>query len=114
MRGLLYFIWFLIPTLMMLFALWLKLESFSKRTSKEFAKDMFLQSVFVFGCAAVSVLIDTYLLPPIYESFLSLFVPYGMCEFMILPLVLFLGAVCIGESAVIRITKAPRPTEKKK
>ena len=113
MYQILYLVWILIPLTFFLLALWSKLEQMSGRPKKDHPGDLVRQGFFISGCVVVSIVIDHFLLPYLYSSFSPVWVPYGLYELLLLPLILYVAAISFGPSSDIRITKAPHPSSKK-
>lgn len=113
MTTLLYFIWFGIPVLFILLALWAKLEQMSGKSRRENPGDFFKQGLFVLGCAGVSLLVDLYLLPRLDEGILPSWLPLLFFRIILFPAVLYIAALIIGPTKDIRIDKAPRLSERR-
>lgn len=96
MRIALYVIWFLLPSVLLLSALWAKLESFQKPAQKAASKDLVRQGLFVLVCCVVAVAIDQYVLEAVVTALLPEFIPLGFFQILLLPVVLLLGAKLVG------------------
>jgi len=117
MQTALYIIWLLVPLIFFLLALWSKLEqgtkaSKGKKVNKE-PGDLFRQAIFVSGCSVITFLVD-YLLTEKIAEILPAMVPIAFFQLMLLPIILYLGAITVGGSKPIRIKKAPRPSQHKR
>ena len=110
-----YIIWTLIPLGFLLAALWAKLESMGSSASQKRAKeavDLFKNFLFLAACCGITFLIDINFSKQIVEPLMPSFVPLGMFRVLLLPIVLYIGALLLGGSKPIRIKKSPRPTQK--
>ena len=107
----LYVIWILIPLFFFGLALWSLLEKWGGTPRKENPGDFFKQGLFVSLCVILSILIDQFALEPVVEAAIGDLLPLGLFQVLLLPVVLYLMALVIGPSEMIRITKAPRPSE---
>lgn len=115
MRTAIYIIWALIPIGFFLLALWAKLEKMSAQSwAKERAGDYFRQGLFVLVCVIISVAIDTYFLESLSEAIMPDLVPLWFYEIMLLPVVLYIGALISGPSKEIKISRAPRRSDPRK
>jgi hypothetical protein len=103
----LYIIWGLVPLFFFLMALWSVLEKFSGKKKHERPGDLFKQGLFVLFCVLLSIAIEHYLLPTIADSVSFGYIPYGVFQLTLLPLVLYIAAKIIGPTKPIQITKAP-------
>lgn len=88
-------------------ALWAFVESLSAKKDNQAATDLLRQGLFLADCVLVSIAIDYYFLPKIFESFSPEFIPYEIYQFILLPVVLYLAAKIIGPTSSIQIGKAP-------
>jgi hypothetical protein len=117
MQSILYIVWFSIPSLFFLLALWIKLERVSGRTKTENPKDLFNQGLFTLGCVFTAVFVDKFFLPSIVEMIgLDLF-PLGFYQVFLLPLILLLAAKIVGPSKSILIAQkggSTKPPSKRK
>jgi len=111
MRILLYIIWFGVAVLFFALWLWSRLEEWSGKTRKENPGDFFKQGCFVLACATICFLVDHYMLSKLTEEELPLGIPLLFIQIILFPLVLYVAALLIGPTKVIRIEKAARPTE---
>jgi hypothetical protein len=113
MTSALYIVWFLIPTFFFLMALWSQLEKLSGRPKKENSEDFFRQGFFVLGCVLVAVLMERYAIDYITNSIFQGFVPKGVWQVLLLPIIFLIAAKLLGPSQEIRIGKAPHPSARK-
>ena len=113
MRTLLYGIWFLFPAFFFVMAFWSYLEKISNKHKKENPGDFLSQGIFVLICVAICIIIDQFALESFWQSLLSDYVPLGFLQILLLPAVLYIGAMLIGPSKAILIDRAPRPTRGK-
>lgn len=114
MTTLLYGAWIALPLFFFLTALWGKLETASDKRKREDVRDFFYQGIFVSVCVGIAIIIDQYFLEAIANSLAPEYLPLGFFQVILLPFILLVAAKVIGPSADIRITKAPRPTERKR
>lgn len=98
MQTALYAVWFLIPLSFLLIALWSKLEDLSGRERHENVGDYIRQGGFLFICAVVCVLLDSYLLEGFYLSLSPDWIPLGFYQVLLFPFVLVIMAKLIGPS----------------
>ncbi|MCI5065514.1 hypothetical protein MRY87_07310 [bacterium] len=110
-------IWIGVPVLFFLLALWSYLEQASvvKRGKKrnEEPRDLFRQALFLTGCSAVTAFIDFLIIQGGHVDFLfGEWVPKPMVRVFLLPAVLYLAAITIGQTRRPKIDKLPRPSEK--
>lgn len=108
MRTVLYFVWFLVPLFFFGVALWSKLETVGGKQRHERPGDNLKQAFFVLVCVLISIGIDQWALEDIattlsFGDLLSL--PLGFYQIMLLPVVMYAGALLVGGSKPIRITK---------
>ena len=103
MHTVLYIVWFLVPTLFFILALWSKLEAVGGQTKRDNAGDMFRQGIFVLGCVLVCVLIDQTVLKNIVESTVGDSLPLGFFQAFLLPLIMLVAAKVLGPSRKILI-----------
>ncbi len=94
-------------------ALWSKLEQAGGRTKRENVGDLARQGLFVLACVGVAVAVNEYLLSDTVAMLSPDFIPLGFYQILLLPFVLYIGAFVVGGSKEIRITKAPRVSQKK-
>lgn len=106
MSKIFYIVWCLIPLLLFLMALWSYLEKIGGKKKQERPGDLFKQGLFTSFCVLISIAIDTYLLPYLVDSILTEYVPYGVYQVILFPLVLFLAAKVIGPTKDIKIKSA--------
>lgn len=114
MYKILYAVWILIPVFFFTLALWSKLEQASGKPKRDRPDDLVKQGFFISICVVVSIFLDQYALPPLYEMISVSFIPLGFFQVLLLPFVFVVLAQVIGPTKDIKITKAPRPTENKK
>lgn len=111
MRNILYIIWFSLPIIMLLIALWAKLEQFGKnKEAKEHAIDYVKNALFLFVCALLAVAIDSYFLEDLVAFISPDFIPLEFYQLMLLPMILVICAKLFGGSKGISIERAPRPS----
>jgi hypothetical protein len=103
MHSLLYLLWFLLPCVFFLLALWIKLERVGSKNKKDNPKDLFHQGLFILGCVLVSVVIDQTVLQSLVEATVGDTLPLGFYQFFLLPLILLIGAKIVGPSQKILI-----------
>ena len=110
MRIAIYIVWALIPIGYFLSALWAKLEQMTNQRKKNFreAGDITKQAFVVTGMVGICYLIDIFLMDNTIAPLLPSFVPKEFAELILLPLVMYIGALAMGGTDPIRITKAPK------
>jgi hypothetical protein len=105
----LYAIWFLVPAFFLVLALWSKMEHLASRGERgRDAADLARQGVFVLVAACLCLAIDTYVFLPHVEPILPTWLPIGVLEVAIFPLILVLQALIVGPSKNIAITSRQR------
>lgn len=108
MHTFLYIIWFALPTLLFVMALWSKLEQMSGSPKKQDPIQFFKQALFLLACVLLAVTIDTFFLKDLWAMVSPEFITLGFWQVMLLPVILIIGAKLIGGSKVIRISSARR------
>ena len=103
MHTCLYVIWFLLPIFFFGIALWSKLERYGSNPPYENIGDYVRQGVFVLACVVLSVLIDQYILEDIVNLLSPTWIPLGLYQVLLLPIVLLVSAVILGPSKAISI-----------
>ena len=105
MRLALYTVWFLLPVVFFVLALWAKLEQAGgdRRTAE--AGDLVRQGIFVLTAAGVSLALDVLVLIPAVEPLLPEWLPLGVLEVALFPAVLFIQALILGPSKEISLTR---------
>jgi hypothetical protein len=101
----LYIIWFCLPLFFFTIALWSKLEAMSGKDKRENFGDFFKQGVFVTGCVLLAVAIDQYVLADLVAAVSPDFIPLGLYQFLLLPFILYIGALAVGPSKSISLKK---------
>jgi hypothetical protein len=114
MRTSIYVLWSLVPLFFLLTWLWGVLERLGKEEKRGSSIDAFKQFLFVLFCVAVCIVIDQTILEDVVNSLFADFLPLPVYQVLLLPLILYLGALVIGPSKQILISKAPSPTKPKK
>lgn len=114
MRSLIYGVWSLVPLFFLLNWLWGVLERTGKEQKRGSSIDSFKQFLFVLACVGVAVLIDQLFLEDLVNSLIPDLFPLAFYQVLLLPLVLYLGALVLGPSRHIRIEKAPNPSRPKR
>jgi hypothetical protein len=112
-ETLLYFIWFLVPAVFFLMALWSGLEKISKSSRPQDPKLLFKQGLFTLLCVVLAILIDHYLLRQELADMIPEWLPLLIIELFLLPLILWIMALLIGGSKEIEITKAPNVSKRR-
>lgn len=113
MHTALYVVWFILPAFFFLVALWAKLEALSGKTKREKPGDFVKNGFFVLACVLLAVLIDTYFLEHLVDNLVP-FLPLALFQILLLPFILLVAAKLLGGSKEIRISKAPRTSQRKK
>lgn len=111
--NVLYAVWLLIPAGFFAIALWAKLEQLSKSPRRQNPGDFARQAVFLLGCVIVSILLDRYLLSSLKGSEITEWLPMGVMQFLLFPLILLIAARLIGGSRQISITNPQVKTKRK-
>jgi hypothetical protein len=118
MRSVLYILWFALPTIFFLMALWTKLERMGGEGKKGNASDLFSQGVFLLCCVLLAVLIDQTVLEDLVSEFVSDSLPLGFFQFFLFPFILLIGAKIVGPSKKILIpsssNRTPRSPKRRK
>lgn len=109
----LYAIWFAIPVFFFLAALWSKLEQIGKSPRRQNPGDLLRQGTFMLGCVIVAILLDQYALPEVGDALPS-WLPLGVVQVLLLPVVLLIAAKLVGGAKPIKIEKAPRPSQRRR
>jgi hypothetical protein len=112
MRTVIYGIWLLVPLSFFLMALWSLLEGRQRKSRRSDTGDLFRQGVFLSLAASATILLDLLTLD-LLMGFLEGFVPRGLVEFSLFPLVLIVLAQLYGPSKEIRITSASSRRKKR-
>jgi hypothetical protein len=113
MTTALYIIWGLVPLFFFLMALWSFLEKTTGKRKHERPGDLFKQGLFVSFCVVLSILIEAFVLKDLVEATVQDLIPYGVFQIVLLPVILYLGAMLIGPSKPIQISKAPSSSKRK-
>ncbi len=112
-------IWIGLPALLLLMSLWSRLEQETrvrrgKKRSQE-PQDLMKQVRFTSACSIVTYLLDRFILNTgSVEANLPYFLPLPVLRLLLYPAVLFVGAMWLGGTPRPKITKAPRPSERKR
>lgn len=114
MHTFLYIIWFLVPLFFFGVWIWGLLEKLSGKAEKGAHSDALKQAIFVLACVLMAVAIDQSLLPDLVNSYAPEFLPLGFFEAILLPAILYIGALIVGPSKAIRIQKAPQLAKRKR
>jgi len=105
MRFFLYIVWFLPALLFILLTLWGALEQLGRSKKRSAVENSLQQAVFLLAAAFLSLLIDRFILIPHIEGTLPHWLPFGILEVALFPLVLLILSVAIGPSKDIRIVR---------
>lgn len=115
MRTFLYFIWFGVPTVFMVMALFSQLEIWSGKAHRGEAGSSFRQGLFVLLCSFSSFFIDQYFLEDLVTTFLDPFVPLILAQIILFPIILFLAAKLVGGTKPLQIqSKKAQPASRRK
>lgn len=112
-------IWILVPGAFFLMALWSYLEQSTqirkgKKRSEE-PRDLFKQAIFLSGCSVLTYLLDHFLIQSGSLDFLfGEWTPKPMLRLFLYPLILYIGAISLGQTKRPSIERLPRPSEKYK
>ncbi len=99
MTTALYTVWLLIPAFFFLLALWGLLENFSSRKGKKHKPgDQLKQGIFVLFCVLICIGLDRTVLEDVTNAIFPEWLPLEFFRALLLPLVLYLGALLIGPS----------------
>lgn len=99
----LYCLWFALPVIFLIMALWAQLELWSGHGKKGDARTYLKQALFVLICAAISVLIDQNLLEDLVNSYLDPIVSLGLAQIVLFPIILLVAAQLTGGSKPIQL-----------
>lgn len=108
----LYSVWLVIPLGFFVIALWSALELTGKSGKRQNPGDFFRQGFFTLVCAIICIIIDQTFLGFFVENFSPSFIPLGFYQVILLPLVLYIGALTVGPSKPIRVTKGGKAQPK--
>ena len=114
MKIILYACWFIIPVCYLVIVLWSKLESISKNQSREDMGDILRQLLFVALCVGLCIILDQFFLEGWVDAYSPDWIPLGFYQSILLPVMFLIVGRIAGNSAEIRITKAPHPSEKRR
>lgn len=115
MRTFLYLIWFAIPAVFLVMALYNQLEVWSGKGRKGEAGTSLKQGLFVLSCSLTSYFIDQFYLEDLVTSFLDPFVPLILAQIILFPIILLLGARLVGGTEPLHIrSKRPPPRAPRK
>jgi cell division protein FtsW (lipid II flippase) len=103
MHTLLYAIWFMLPLFFFGLALWSKLEKMSGQNKRDNVGDFVRQGFFVSLCVALAVLIDQFMLKDVAESIYPELLPLGLYQVLLLPFILYIGAMLIGPTKDLKV-----------
>ena len=116
METTVYLIWGILPSVFLLMALWGWLEglgsSAKKRTDE--VQDLLRQGAFILCCVVVTYGLYRFVVAPYLNPIIEPYVPPFLVQLLLLPLVLYLGALIAGPSKDIKISKAPYPTKRRR
>lgn len=110
----LYILWFLVPLFLFILSAWNKLEQIGNKNDKGQPGFLFKQGLFTLICAFVSLLVDQHLLENLHNTIGIEWVPLGFLQIILFPIVLYIGALLLGPSKTIKITKITHVTEKRR
>ncbi len=113
MITVLYILWFTLPVIFLIMALWYQLELWSGHGKKGDARTYLKQGLFVLVCAIVSVIIEQNFLEDLVNSLLDPLISLQLAQIILFPIVLFIAATITGGSRPVqlqsnRINKAKR------
>jgi hypothetical protein len=108
MHLFLYTIWFLLPLAFILMAVWGTLERLSKSGRQHDVGNYLRQAAFLLVAAGISLAIDRYVLIPHLEGQLPEWLPRGVIEVALFPVVLLVLASTVGPSKDIVIPPKSR------
>lgn len=114
MQTLVYISWLLLPIFFLGHALWVVLEQAGGKGLGEKPGDYFKQGLFVSACSLACYGIDQLILQTYVPIYSPTALPLWFYQLILFPIILVLGAKLIGGSKEIRISKAPRPSLRKK
>lgn len=109
--------WVLVPVAFFLMALWSWLEQSTqvrkgKKRSEE-PQDLTKQAIFLSICSIIAWGVDALIIQSGSVDFLfGEWTPKPMVRFFVYPLILYIGAVTVGQTKRPSIDKLPRPSEK--
>ena len=104
MQTFIYIVWFAIPLFFFGVTLWAGLEqATAKKQQRQNTGDFFRQGSFVLGCVLLAVIIDQYWLVQLVETIAPAWLPLLFFQVILLPVILYIGALIVGPSREIRI-----------
>ncbi len=112
----LHIIWFSLPALYVLIALWTKLEMLSGKSMRGDIRGYLKQALFLLICALVALGIETYFLEDFVSSYLDPIVPIDLARIILLPIILLASAMLLGGSKPIKLqsNRITREQERKR
>ncbi|NLF25685.1 MAG: hypothetical protein GX589_08540 [Deltaproteobacteria bacterium] len=109
-----YTVWLLLPAGFFMVALWAKLEQLGKSPRRQNPGDFFRQGCFLLGCVIAAIIIDYFLLSQFENAPITTWVPMGVIQFLLLPLVLLIASRLVGGSRQIGIENPALKRNKRK
>jgi hypothetical protein len=100
----LHFIWWTIPSILVCLSVLAFFDGSKNRVRRGEARDLFRNSIFVVGCIVVSYLIEWYGLDLLEGSVIVEFIPLSFFKWLLLPIVLYFGALFMGPSHSVKIS----------
>jgi len=96
-------IWILIPSVIMLLAMWDYIDNKARKRNDRHSFNLMKQAFFISLCVVCCILIDRYLLDTILDSILMNLVTRDLMQILLLPVVLVIASVIVGPSKAIMI-----------
>jgi len=103
MSTLVYVFWILIPSGILLLAIWDYIDNKTRKRKDRHSINLMKQAIFVIGCVICCMLIDKFLLDVIVESVLMGLVSRDLMLVLLLPIILVAASIIIGPSKQIMI-----------
>lgn len=113
MLTFLHIVWFLPAVVFLVMALWAQLEIWSGKTGKGEVKSYLKQMIFVLICAGITMLIERYFLADFVVTYLDPFVPIGLAQIILFPLILLIFAKLVGGTKPVQL-QSKRLTQTKR
>jgi hypothetical protein len=114
MSTFLHIIWFSLPAIYVVIAVWAKLEAWSGKSNRGQVSGYLKQALFLFVCALLALSIEVYFLEDLVVTYLDPIIPLDLARIILLPLILLAAAQLLGGSKPIQIQSNRITREKKR